>query len=374
MKSRFKLQHLGLFAFLLAMYSCGKTTQQQRSNQPLSLKVVTVTTSDVTLHEDFPTTLQGQQTVEIRPRIAGYIEEMLVDEGDFVKKGQTLFRLNSNDILAQVRSAEAQVKVADAQVATAKINVDKTEPLVEKDIVSEFELESQKTNLALAEAQLAQAKANLANAKANLSYAVITSPTDGIIGNFPYRVGSLVSSTITTPLTTVSNTQNMQAYFSMNDKQFLSLTKDLEGATIKEKLVQLPEVSLVLSDNSVYDLKGKIETASGIVDQQTGSINIRASFPNPNGVLRSGSSGRVRLPELYKDQLTVPQSATYEIQGTHFVFVVNSENKVVNTAIEIIAGNLKDIYVVKHGLKAGDKIVVEGISKLKDGMQINPQE
>ncbi len=166
----------------------------------------------------------------------------------------------------------------------------------------------------------------------------------------------------------------MQAYFSMNDKQFLTLTKDLEGATTKEKLAQLPEVSLILSDKSEYELKGKIETASGIVDAQTGAINVRASFPNPNGILRSGSSGRVRLPELYKNELTVPQNATYEIQGTHFVYVVNDSNTVVNTAIDVLTGNLKDIYVVRKGLKTGDKVVVEGINSLRDGMTIVPVE
>lgn len=328
---------------------------------------------NITLSQDFPTMLQGEQTVEIRPRVAGYIEDILVDEGDFVKKGQILFRLNSNDIQAQVRSAEAQVKVAESQVATAKINVEKTKPLVEKDIISSFQLETVETSLQAAEAQLAHSKANLANAKASLEYTLITSPTSGIIGTFPFRVGSLVSSSNVQALATVSNTTTMRAYFSINETEFLQMTKDLEGKTTKEKLEKLPEVELILPDNSIYEHKGKIEIASGIVDQQTGAVNIRASFPNPEGDLRSGGSGRVRLPEYRKNVLLIPQKTSYEIQGKHFVYVVNEDNKIVNTPIAVITGNLKDVYVVTSGLKAGDKIVVEGITGLRDGMEIKPK-
>ena len=365
----------GLLVLVFALSSC--SNQQQGNNgmqgQIGEYFVQEVKPNNVTLYQDFPTTMQGEQTVEIRPRIAGYIEKILVDEGDHVKKGQILFKLNANDIEAQVRSAEAQVKVADSQVATAKINVEKTEPLVEKDIISEFQLETVKTNLQAAEAQLAQAKANLANAKANLEYTLIVSPTDGIIGTFPYRVGSLVSSSIMHPLTTVSNTSTMWAYFSMNEIDFLRMTKDLKGTTTREKLEKLPQVELVLPDMSIYDFKGKIEIASGIVDQQTGAVNIRASFPNPEGNLRSGGSGRVRLPENHNNVLLIPQKASYEIQGKHFVYVVNDENKIVNTPIQVLVGNLKENYVVTSGLKAGDKVVVEGITTLRDGMEIKPR-
>jgi membrane fusion protein (multidrug efflux system) len=374
MKTIIRMKHLSIFAILLAMYSCSnsKGGRAGMAGQVREYKVISLQPQETTLYKDYPTTLQGVQTVEIRPRVAGYIEAILVDEGDFVKKGQILFRLNANDLQAQVRSAEAQVKVAEAQVSTAKINVEKTQPLVDKNIVSQFELESVKTALASAEAQLANAKANLANAKANLGYTEIISPTNGIIGNFPYRVGSLVSSSITQPLTTVSNTEQMYAYFSMNETEFLTLIKDLEGANTKQKLENLPEVELILPDNTPYENKGKVETASGIVDQSTGSINIRASFHNPEGILRSGSSGQVRIPQHYTNALIIPQKATVEIQNKHFVYVVNAENKVVNTLIEVVTGNLKDSYIVTNGLKAGDKIVVEGITGLRDGMEIKP--
>jgi membrane fusion protein, multidrug efflux system len=375
MKTVKQITILVLIDILFIFSSCSSKQQgnKQMANQIKEYLVQEVTPKDITLYQEFPATLEGEQTVEIRPRVAGYIEKIFVDEGDFVKKGQVLFQLNANDIRAQVRSAEAQVKVAESQVATAKINLEKTEPLVEKNIVSDFQLESVKTDLQTAEAQLAQATANLANVKANLEYTMITSPTDGIIGTFPYRVGSLVSSSITSPLTTVSNTTSMRAYFSINEKVFLQMTKNLEGNNTREKLANLPEVELILPDQTTFSHKGKIEIASGIVDPQTGAINVRAAFPNPEGNLRSGGSGNIRLPEYHKNVLLVPQNASFEIQGKHFVYVANADNIVVNTPIEVIVGNLKDVYVVTSGLNAGDKIVVEGIPGLRDGMEIKPK-
>lgn len=376
MKTMKQFRNLGFILMLLAAIACTQTQgegQSGRQGQPKEYQVVAVQPQSVTLNKRYPATLEGQQTVEIRPRIAAYIEEILVDEGAFVKKGQILFRLNANDIQAQVRSAKAQVKVAEAQVSTAKINFGKTEPLVQKDIISKYDLESSKASLESAEAQLAQAQANLENAKANLQYTVITSPTDGIIGTFPYRVGSLVSSSITQPLTTVSNTSSMYAYFSMNEKDFLQLTKDLPGDNLQEKFEQMPKVSLILADNSTYPLQGKIETASGLVDQQTGAVNIRASFPNEEGILRNGSSGQVSIPQHLDSALMIPQKATYELQGKYFVYVVGTDNKVKNTEIGVLSGNLKDQYVVTSGLEKGDQLVVEGIATLRDGTPITPK-
>ncbi len=375
MKTFRQFKNLGFVFMLMAAGSCADSQggSQQANNQPKSYRVIALQPQSTTLYKDYPTTLQGQQTVEIRPKIAGYIDEILVDEGAHVKKGEVLFRLFANDIQASMRSAEAQVKVAEAEVASAKINLEKTKPLVKKDIISKFELESVESVLQAKQAQLAQAEAMLANAKANLQYTVITSPTSGIISNFPYRVGSLVSSTIPQPLTTVSNTSKMYAYFAMNEKEFFVLTKELEGNTLHEKLEKLPEVLLVLPDNSVYSEPGRIETASGLVDQQTGSINIRATFPNPDGILRSGGSGLVRIPAHYDSKIIIPQKATYELQGKRFVYAVDDENKVHNTEIEVVTGNLKDSYVVTSGLDAGDKIVIEGIASLQNDQVIQPE-
>ena len=376
MKTITLIGNLSFALIMLVAVSCTSSQgegSQQNAAQVKEYQVLAVKPQRAKLHKEYPATLQGQQTVEIRTRIAGYIEEILVDEGAHVKKGQVLFRLNANDIQANVRSAEAQVKVAEAEVVAAKINLEKTKPLVEKDIISQFDLQSVESVVKAREAQLAQAIANLENAKANLQYTLITSPTDGIIGNFPYRVGSLVSSSSMQPLTTVSNTINMYAYFSMNEKEFLSLTKGLEGKNLNEKLATMPEVLLVQADGSLYGHAGRIETAGGLVDQQTGAINIRASFPNTESFLRSGGSGLIRIPQHIDSTIIIPQKATYELQGKHFVYVVGDDNIVQNTEIEVLTGNLKDSYLVTKGLKAGDKVVVEGIPSLRDKVPIKPK-
>ena len=365
-------------SFLLILLTAAACSGKQEGGAPAGAgavkeyKVISVRSQSTTLFKDYPTTLEGQQTVEIRPKVAGYIEQILVDEGATVKKGEILFRLNAADLQAQVRSAEAQVKVAEAQVNTAKIQVDQTQPLVDKKIISDYQLETSQAALTSAEAQLAQAKANLENAKANLQYTIITSPTNGLIGNFPYRVGSLVSSTISTPLTTVSDTKNMYAYFAMNEKDFVHLLNTIEGKSIQEKLAKMPEVNLVLADNTTYDKTGEVQTASGLIDQETGSVNIRATFPNPDGLLRSGGSGLVRITQHLDSVLIIPQNVTFELQGKHFVYTVDAENKVHSTSIDVIVGNLKDSYVVTNGLTSGDKVVIEGIASLRNDVEIKP--
>ena len=376
MRTIIELRNLSLTLMVFAAVSCAKSQGEgkpQGAGNVKEYQVAELQPQPATLYKDYPTTLQGQQTVEIRPKIAGYIEDILVDEGAYVKKGQLLFRLNAADIQASVRSAEAQVKVAEAEVIAAKINLEKTKPLVDKDIISKFDLQSVESVVKAREAQLAQANANLENARANLQYTLITSPTDGIIGNFPYRVGSLVSSAIVQPLTTVSNTSEMHAYFSMNEKEFLALTKGLKGENLRQKLATMPDVLLVQADQSLYQHPGRIETASGLVDQQTGAVNIRASFPNGESILRSGGSGLVRIPQQMDSSIVIPQKAAYELQGKHFVYLVGDDNKVHNTEIDVITGNLKDSYIVTSGLKPGDKIVSDGIGSLKDEMPIKPK-
>jgi len=376
MKTTMKIRRLGIILIMIAAISCTNKPKAGQAGSTGMIKeypVIAVKSQSTQLFKDYPTKLQGQQTVEIRSKITGYIEQILVDEGAFVHKGQVLFRLNANDVQAIVRSAEAQVKVAEADVVIAQVNVEKTKPLVEKNIISKFDLQSFESTEKSKEAQLAQAKANLENAIANLQYTRITSPAEGTIGTFPFKVGSLVSSSTVEPLTTVSNTVNMFAYFSFNEKEFLTITKGLEGKNLQEKFTKLPGVSLIMADNSVYDKSGRIETASGLVDPQTGAINVRASFPNSDGLLRSGGSGLVRIPQYVDSAIIIPQKTTYELQGKHFVYVVGDGNKVHNTEIEVLVGNLKDSYVVTSGLKPGDQVVLEGIASLRNDAEIKPK-
>jgi membrane fusion protein (multidrug efflux system) len=373
MKTTLNIKILGSVVILLFLISCTNKHNEEQLGRAKGYPVLAVKLESTKLFKDYSATLKGQQTVEIRSKITGYIEKILVEEGAYVKRGQLLFRLNDNDLRATVRSYEAQVKVAEADVNTAKINLNETKPLVEKNIVSKFNLESAESALKAKESQLAQAKANLENAKANLQYTLITSPADGTIGTFPYRVGSLVSSTNTEPLTIVSNTRKMYAYFSLNEKEFLNLTQGLKGKNIQEKLARLPEVSLIMADNTIYQKSGRIETASGLVDQQSGAVTMRATFTNLEGVLLSGGSGSVRIPQYINSAIIIPQKAAFELQDKYFVYVVGQDNKVRDTEIKVLVGNLKDSYVVTDGLKAGDKIVLEGIASLRAGVKITPK-
>lgn len=371
-----KIRNIGIIVTILIAVSCGnrpKGGQPGSAGKVKEYPVITVKAHSTTLFKDYPTKLQGQQTVEIRSRIAGYIERILVDEGAFVRKGELLFKLNADDIQATVRSAAAMVKVAEADVQLAEVNVEKTKPLVDKNIISKFELQTVESTLKSKEAQLAQSRANLENVKATLQYTMITSPAEGTIGTFPFRVGSLVSSSTVEPLTTVSNTVNMYAYFSFNEKEFLNLTKGVEGKNQQEKFARLPDVLLVMADNSIYEKAGRIETASGLINVQTGAVNVRASFPNADGTLRSGGSGSIRIPQIMDSVIVIPQKTSYELQGKHFVYVVGAGNKVRNTEIEVLEGNLKDSYVVTGGLNIGDQIVLEGIAALRNDTEIKPK-
>ena len=374
-KRNMPIRMLSVLLLSLVMVSCGKSPKNGMAGMGgvKEYPVIELGYASTSMYKDYSALLKGQQTVDIRSKIAGYIEQIMVDEGATVKKGQVLFRLNDNDLQATVRSAEAQVKMAEADVYSAQLMLDKTKPLSDKDIVSKFDLEGAQSALKAKEAQLAQAKANLENAKANLQYAVITSPADGNIGTFPYRVGSLVSSTSADPLTSISNTSRMYAYFSVNEKEFLTLTRGWKGKSLKEKLEKLPPVTLVMADNTIYEHPGRVEMASGLVDQSTGAVNIRASFPNSEGILLSGSSGSIRITSTLDSVILIPQKTSYELQGKHFVYVVGPDNKVHNTEVQVITGNLKTAYIVTSGLKVGDKIVLEGIVGLRDGNEIKPK-
>jgi len=358
----------------LLLSSCGNNKAAGPAADPNQVKdyqVIAIEPQVAEMHSDFPATIEGQQTVEIRPRVDGYIEHIYVEEGAVVRKGQRLFKINGDLFEQQVHSAAANVKIAQANVNSAEMQVNKVRPLVEKDIISKYELQTAQFNLQSMQAALAQARAQLSNAKTNLSYTYVTSPANGVIGSIPYKVGALVSSNIPEPLTTVANVSKMYAYFSMNEKQLLDFTRTTGGSTLQAKLAKLPPVELILSDGSSYIQKGVVETASGLINTATGSSNFKATFPNPIGLLRSGSTGIVRIPATINDALLVPQKSTYEIQGKRFVYIVEADS-VRSVPIQVNPSAAGQSFVVKEGLKAGDKIVIEGIAGLREGAKIKP--
>ena len=277
----------------MLLCSCGDKRADQNNMQRAghgitTYKVLTLQPRSATLNTDYPASIQGQQNIEIRPKVDGFVEKIYVDEGSLVHKGQLLFKINAPQYEQEVRTAEAGIKTAEADVSAANLQVNKVKPLVEKDIISHYELESAQNMLKSKEAILAQAKAALENAKVNLGYTTIVSPVNGVIGSLPYKLGSLVTSTTTEPLTTVYNTGSVYAYFAENEKQLLKFSKDSTNTSLRTKIKNMPPVTLVLSDGTAYPLKGRVETINGLINITTGSANFRAAFDNPDGLLRSG--------------------------------------------------------------------------------------
>jgi membrane fusion protein (multidrug efflux system) len=373
MRTRLPVLAAGLLA--LSVAACGKKKDEAKKGPPpiKEYPVLVVRPDSVTLYQDFPATVQGQQNVEIRPKVDGYVEAIYVDEGANVKKGQRLFHISAPQYEQDVRTARAGVLTAEADVNTARMGVNKVAPLVARGIISKYELEGAQYTLQAKLAALAQAKATLANANTNLGYTDIVSPVNGVMGSIPNKIGSLVSSTSTDPLTTISSVNNVYAYFSLSEKALLSFIRRRPGNTLQDKLTKVPDVRLVLADGTVYPTPGRVETAIGQINTETGATSFRATFPNPRGFLRSGSSGSVRTFQPKENVLIVPQSATYELQGKRFVYVVGQDTAAHAVAVTVTPTPDGQSFVVDKGLKAGQKVVLEGVASLKENTKLKPK-
>ncbi|KIA95329.1 hemolysin D [Pedobacter kyungheensis] len=363
----------------MLLASCGNNDEAKKAAAaaaagPQAYPVFTVNTQNTTLDSDYPATIEGIQNIDIRPKVDGFIEKIFVDEGAVVKKGQLLFTINAPQYEQQVRTAKAAISSAEADVNAAQLTVNKTKPLVDKDIISKYDLDAAQLTLQSRKAALAQAKAELVNAKVNLGYTSITSPVDGVVGSIPFRNGSLVSSSSAQPLTTVSNTSKVYAYFSLNEKQLLDFASTYKGKTLAEQMKNIPPVSLVLADGSIYAQNGKIESINGQINTNTGSASLRATFPNPVFLLKNGASASVRIPQHVDNAILIPQKSTIDLQGKKFVYILGDSAKVVNTQIEVMELAKGNFYVVTKGLKTGDKVILEGFQSLKDGTKIKPEE
>ena len=356
---------------LLALSSCNQTDKPQMAHQVSPFKVQTLVKSDVTVYKKYAANIEGEQNVEIRPKVDGFIDKIYIDEGSQVKKGQLLFKLSAETLNQQANAAEANIEVAKAQVVSAQVEVDKVTPLVEKNIISPIQLKTAQSNVNAAQAQLIAAEAQYQNAKENLAYTIIRSPVDGIVGSIPYKIGSLVGRNESKALTTVSDIKNMYAYFTMNEKQLLEFIRSLGGHSLAEKIEQMPEVELFLADGSLYEYKGKIETINGMVNPRTGSVNYRAKFSNPNSLLRNGNSGTIKFPTQLSSAILLPQKSTFELQGKRFVYVVGKEDKVKSKEV-IVSETVGNQIIVQSGVEAGEVIVNDGLIKLREGMQIIP--
>lgn len=339
-------------AGILVLMSCGGKTQQQTAPPPASLKTTVLEKQDITIDKTYSTTMEGVQNVEIWPKVSGFVQTIYVEEGQKVSKGQLLFKLETQSLSQDAKAAQAAVNVA-------QVEMEKLVPLVEKGIISEIQLET-------AKARLEQAKSSYNSIAANIGYSNIHSPVNGYIGGIPYKVGALVSSAMGRPLTVVSDISSIRAYFSMNEKELLEMRSRMSlGSASGEQ-----EVELIMINGKTYPHKGKIAMINNIINSSTGSVSLRADFDNPDLILSSGSTGKVRIPTTYQDVWVIPQAVTIDRQGRKMIFVLDG-NTVNPMPIDIIAQTDTE-FVVSQGIEPGTTIVTEGVSRLRDGQTINP--
>lgn len=370
----FKNLSLGLAAAgaALALGSCGGK-QQAPAQQAPQVAVMTVETGTSDLSSSYPAIIKGKTDIDIRPQVTGFITKVHVDEGQRVRKGQTLFTLDQVQFQAAVEQAQASLNSAKAAVNTAAITEKNKRMLFDKNIISETEWQLAANQLAQAKAAEAQAQAALTNARKNLAYTVVTAPSDGVVGTIPNREGSLASPSSAVPLTTVSDNSQIYAYFSLNEKDLLDLT-DGGKYSIDSRIGQMPAVKLQLADGSIYPIEGKVSTVSGVINNSTGAASVRALFDNPSGMLRSGNTGNVVIPQHNDSVIIIPQKASFEIQGLRYVYVLNDSNITQTRPVQVLdISNGKD-FVVLGGLTPGERIVTEGVGTVvRDGMPVQPK-
>lgn len=371
-----KIRQIKVLALLLAtggmtLTSCKGNADQQQGMQAPELAVMTVASTDATLETAYPATLEGENDVEIRPQISGFLTKVQVHDGDVVKKGQVMFVIDQVQLQAAVEQAQASVAVAQANVNTSTTNANNNKILLDKNIISASAYQTSVDALNSAKAQLAQAQAALTSARKNLSYSVVTAPVSGVVGTIDYKEGALVSPS--TLLTILSSNSDMDARFSMTEKDVLNFT-DGGKRTLKEAIATMPEVSLQLANGDIYPYKGKIYSISGVLNQSTGSASAKASFPNPDGMLHRGNTGKVLIPAIHKDAMLIPQKATFEVQDMKFCFVVGDSAKLVSRNITVAPENDGKNYIVTSGLNPGEVVLTEGVGiSAREGMAISPK-
>lgn len=353
--------------------SCSQAPAAPTAPPPPSLPVQSVVASSVTTYQEYPVSIEGTVNVEIRPQVSGSLDRVFVDEGAFVSAGQPIFKINEQPYRAALNNALASLHAAEAAQGNAQLEVDKLTPLVANKVVSDYQLKSAKAAVAIAKANIESAKANVSTAQINLGYTTIKAPVSGYIGRLLKKQGSLVAPQDVAALTQLSDVHDVHVYFSLGEKDFVGFKDQYAGLTLDEKINRLPAVSLLLADNSEYGRKGKIDMIDGQFDKTTGAITVRATFPNAQGLIRSGNTGKIRLSLQHANVLTVPESATLEMQDKIFVFALADSNKVKKVPI-VIDGKNNGNYIVTEGLKAGDQIVLSGIDKLQEGNVIVPQK
>lgn len=356
-------QIVGILSLFL-LISC---KQQQVMKHDATYAVMEIKTTDKQLISSYSASIRGKSDIEIYPQVSGYITSLCVEEGETVRKGQTLFIIDQIPYQAALRTATANVNVAKANVATAQLTYESKQELFNRNVISAFELQTAKNALESAKAQLEQTLAQEVNARNNLSYTIVKSPSNGVIGTLPYRTGTLVSPSQPKPLTKVSDNSEMYVYFSMTENQLLTLLREYDS--VENALKSMPAIQLQLSDKTIYTEKGHIETISGVIEQGTGAVSLRATFPNKGRFLHSGGSGNILMPYNKTDCIVIPKSATFEVQDKLYAYL-NVNGIARSTPIEVAPVSEDTDYIVEAGLKAGDIIVAEGAGFIRDNSPI----
>lgn len=337
------------------------------------MPVVTIAGRGQAVDTEYPAAIEGTANIEVRPQVEGILEQIFVDEGAKVHKGQLLFKIDSRPYREQLNQAKSNLLAAEAALENAELEVEKKTRLVNNKVLTDFQLKSALSARNIAKSNVETAKSAVEAAKINLDYTQVRAASQGYIGRLQRKQGSLVSPADQQPLTSLSDVHDLHVYFSLGEKDFVKFTNESAGDNIEQKIAQLPAVSLILADGRVYEQQGKIDMVDGQFDKNTGSISIRATFANPQGILRSGNTGRIRMAKTYQDAILVPQAATIEIQDKVFVFAVGKDNKVAQQPLDIVGKN-GDSYLVVGSLAPGSKIVSKGMELLKEGQQIVPQD
>ena len=369
-----QLLFLSALSIIVAIHvsSCSQVQGTQAAPPPQALPVLVVNASPATTYAEYSATVEGKTNVEIRPQVSGYLDKIFVEEGAYVTQGQPLFKINDRPYDEQLNNAQANVSAAKANMDKAAIEVNRLKPLVENKVISDVQLKAAEAAYTAAKAEVSQTEAAGNNAHINLGYTLIKAPASGFIGRIPYKTGSLVGRGEALPLTVLSDVREVYAYFSMSESDFLHFTGEAAGKTIADKIKTLPPVELELADKSIYAPKGRIELMEGQFDKTMGTISFRAVFPNAEGLLRTGSTGQIRIPQTNTTTVPVPQTATYELQDKIFVYTVGDSNKVSSQPLHVVA-KMTGWYLVDKGVKPGDRIVYEGMDRLQDGAVITPQ-
>jgi membrane fusion protein (multidrug efflux system) len=343
---------------LLSLQACSPGAEEEAQHaRAIPLPTIEVSRKSLSSETPYPTRLEGRVNSDVRAKVSGYITEVLVQEGEQVKKGQVLFTLETQSLSQDAEAAKAQVEVA-------QVEVDKLKPLVEKGIISDIQLQTAKANLT-------RAKSAYNSVSANIGYARIKSPVDGVIGSINYRKGALVGPADPTPITTVSDIEKIYANFSMNEKEYLDFLQQTRGGSITERIENLPEVNLKLANGQIYEHKGTIETVSGQVNRATGTVSFRVRFDNPTQLLTNGNSGTILIPIKYDSVLVVPETSTFEQQGQTFVYTLSKNNEATPKGIEVLA-RAHEMVVIQSGIKEGETIIAKGVGKIRNGALIAP--